>query len=288
MENDSAYVREEDDTGGSRVYHVCVQCPRHEKCSIQSFKRAAIWSYLDEDTCREKLIHHLMTSSLHYLSKDDATEVAKEAEFDVLEETEDDRAQYRRSIDQQKKEAEERRDNERERTYERRDTERERMSEGSKGKGKKGKRKSEDDLYREVKRLKDLVQAISNDDRQGGYPSASSHDTAPPQRGCGAGPIGSRQDGVRSDALAVIPTVSGGQAITVQKIMMVIDSMERAKNSAQSLQRMAHTLTKTLQERANAAMETSTQMADEIQVLVIGKQLLSEFVLNLQQHGVNV
>ena len=82
--------------------------------------------------------------------------------------------------------------------------------------------------------------------------------------------------------------MSGGHAITVQKIMMVIDSMERAKNSAQSLQRMAHTLTKTLQERANAAMETSTQMADEIQVLVIGKQLLSEFVLHLQQHGVNV
>ena len=284
MDADNAYVREEDDTGGSRVYHVCVQCPRHEKCSIQSFKRAAIWSYLDEDTCREKLVHHLMTSSLHYLSKDDATEVAKEAEFDVLEETEEDRAQYREAIDRQKKEADERRDNERERIYDRRDTERE-----PKGKGKKGKRKSEDDLYREVKRLKDLVQAISNDDRQGGYPSASSHDTAPlaplpPQRG----PIGSRQDDVRSDALAVIPTVSGGHAITVQKIMMVIDSMERAKNSAQSLQRMAHTLTKTLQERANAAMETSTQMADEIQVLVVGKQLLSEFVLNLQQRGVNV
>ena len=73
MDADNAYVREEDDTGGSRVYHVCATCPRHENCSIQSFKRAAIWSYVDEDTAREKLIHHLTTSSLHYLSKEDAT-----------------------------------------------------------------------------------------------------------------------------------------------------------------------------------------------------------------------
>ena len=76
--------------------------------------------------------------------------------------------------------------------------------------------------------------------------------------------------------------------MTVAKVMMVIDSIERAKSAAQSLQRMAHNSAKTFQERANAAMETSTQMADEIQVLVVGKQLLSEFVLKLQQHGVNV
>ena len=143
-------------------------------------------------------------------------------------------------------------------------------------------------MFREVKRLKEMVaNAISTDDRDrhGGYSSSSSTDAHPPQRGLCAGPIGARNDDVRSDAVAVIPTASN-PPITVAKMMMVIDSIERAKNAAQSLQRMAHNSAKTFQERANAAMETSTQMADEIQVLAAGKQCMSEFVSLCQQRNV--
>ena len=261
MDADNAWVNREDDDGTDRVYYVCVECPRKEKCSLQSFKRAACWSYHDEDACRQKVANHLMTSSLHYLSKEDAEDVSKEAEYDVQQESYDDREQYRKGIEEQHRLAEERGANEPK----------------GKGKNKNKRRSNDDDMREEIKRLKRDVDSVKHE--RHGYPSASSaHEPTLPQRGCVAGPI----PDPRTDTLCVVPTARVTDGLTTQKVMMVIDSIERAKVAAQSLQKMAHSSARHFQERATAAMETSTQMADEVQVLAAGKLLMTEFMVKFQ------
>ena len=101
MDADNAWVNREDDDDTDRVYYVCVECPRKDKCSAQSWSRAKCWSYNDELTCQEKVAHHLMTSSLHYLSKEDAESVAAEGVYEVRVETPAEREQYRNGIEEQ-------------------------------------------------------------------------------------------------------------------------------------------------------------------------------------------
>ena len=52
MQNDSAFVDEERDDGTDRVCYQCRVCPA-ENCSKQSFKKAACWSYIDEEAVKE-------------------------------------------------------------------------------------------------------------------------------------------------------------------------------------------------------------------------------------------
>ena len=53
MNNDSAYVAEEFDDGSSRLLFQAAECPCKEKCSKPSWKKAACWSYVDEQTVKE-------------------------------------------------------------------------------------------------------------------------------------------------------------------------------------------------------------------------------------------
>ena len=254
MDADNAWVSREDDDETERVYHVCVECPRKDKCSAQSWSRAKCWSYNDEETCKEKVAHHLMTSSLHYLSKEDAESVALEGIYEVRVETPAEREQYRVGIEEQHRRDEERNAN---------------LANEPKGKGKSKNKRKDVDLHEEVKRLRREVDRTRD-------PRSSSSSWEAPSHGCVAGPIH------RDDTMCVIPTARGAHGITSAKVEMIIDSLERSKIAAQSLQKIAHNSAKSMQERATAAMDTSTQMADEVQVLAAGKALLMEFLVKFQ------
>jgi len=57
---------------GDRIWWYVTQCPADPKCSAASFKKAGCWSYDDPEGALERLKTHLMTSSYHLMSADDA------------------------------------------------------------------------------------------------------------------------------------------------------------------------------------------------------------------------
>ena len=71
MDADNFWVRREDDTGEDRSYYVCKKCPREEQCTTLSWKRICSASFV-LDTLHRSVKDHLMNSSLHELSEEDA------------------------------------------------------------------------------------------------------------------------------------------------------------------------------------------------------------------------
>jgi hypothetical protein len=47
-----------------REFVTIEKCPKHETCSAQAWKRAAVWGW-DREECDERLLAHLEKSSLH-------------------------------------------------------------------------------------------------------------------------------------------------------------------------------------------------------------------------------
>jgi hypothetical protein len=76
----------QDDDGLDRVCWHIDKCPR-DGCSVQSFKRAATWSYVSEERLLCYLIRHLMLSKLHDLDENEAAFEASQATVQSYEET---------------------------------------------------------------------------------------------------------------------------------------------------------------------------------------------------------
>ena len=59
---ENAWISAEDDDGEDRLFWRCPSCPLSETCnkSRNSFKNAALWSYVSEEQCREYVKRHLL------------------------------------------------------------------------------------------------------------------------------------------------------------------------------------------------------------------------------------
>ena len=94
----------EDDEGNDRPMWMIERCPL-TGCSTDSWRRAAVWSYESEDRVYSYFKRHLMMSSLHQPSEEDADQVIAEGNFEIKIELEtfDEREAYRKSMSQQAK-----------------------------------------------------------------------------------------------------------------------------------------------------------------------------------------
>ena len=63
------------------LFWVCKECPLADDCKPESFKRAKCWAETKEEAM-SKLVQHLVHSSHHNISEDDAEQLATEATFE--------------------------------------------------------------------------------------------------------------------------------------------------------------------------------------------------------------
>ena len=63
------------------LFWVCKECPLADDCKPESFKRAKCWAETKEEAMA-KLVQHLVHSSHHNISEDDAEQLATEATFE--------------------------------------------------------------------------------------------------------------------------------------------------------------------------------------------------------------
>ena len=72
MNLDTAYVESDEDTHEDRTYRVATACPCRDNCSAGSWGRVDKYSYLNEKIVRGFIRDHLVGSSLHQMSQEDA------------------------------------------------------------------------------------------------------------------------------------------------------------------------------------------------------------------------
>ena len=96
IKNEESYYQSEDeDEGIDRNGWVAKCCPAMD-CSKPAWKRAACWSYDSEDKVRCYIMNHLMGSGVHNVDKDEALDLAMNANIENFIDTASDRAKYRR------------------------------------------------------------------------------------------------------------------------------------------------------------------------------------------------
>ena len=91
--------REEDYPEFIRTYWKIEECPCYRDCSTQAFKKVGAWSFVSADEAKQCVKRHLMLSSNHNLSADDADAVLDEVDAGFYEETYKDREEYRKHIE---------------------------------------------------------------------------------------------------------------------------------------------------------------------------------------------
>ena len=96
---DSFYVPEDQDEGGPRMYYRVIKCPCRDDCSEQSWAKVQAWSFIDQEYAKNMVVNHLMKSSLHGMTEEEAESLRDEMEIQVIEETEKERDDYRKHID---------------------------------------------------------------------------------------------------------------------------------------------------------------------------------------------
>ena len=98
MDVDSAFAPSDDDTLEDRTYWIANACPCRESCSAKAWGRVLKYSYISDEVVRGYIRDHLMSSSLHSLSKEDAENHASLAEVEICTETSEERAAYRQQV----------------------------------------------------------------------------------------------------------------------------------------------------------------------------------------------
>ena len=99
MAETRSFVPRDEDDGSDRFYWWVVQCPLHTECSKKSWKHAGCYSYAGADDALAKLRSHLIGSSLHCRSEQDADALLNDAELDCDIETAADREHYRLQVE---------------------------------------------------------------------------------------------------------------------------------------------------------------------------------------------
>jgi len=95
---------DDDDIDFVRDYFTFVDpCPLAEQCSHQSWGRVKKYSYVDCNEVRKSIKAHLMNSSLHQLTEEDAENLTVLMEVSITKESYEDRAAYRAQLRRQQK-----------------------------------------------------------------------------------------------------------------------------------------------------------------------------------------
>ena len=71
-----------------KSYFFATECPLNHECSSQAWKRSGCWDYT-EDECRARVYDHLVKSSLHVVTPEDAMVMAQGVELATDEHQED-------------------------------------------------------------------------------------------------------------------------------------------------------------------------------------------------------
>ena len=252
-----AFVPADDDDGEDRQWWWAPSCPGNHteelgiddigKCSKASWTKACCWSYESEHSVRCYLAQHMIASNSHSVEEAYAKEIALSVEISNGIETFADRCQYRKSLQNQYKKAQ--------------DEGWEEDKGKGKGKGKskdKGKGKGKDkasDLGVQMKRNNEVVdKLVSTVDKLSKI--ARRDDAAELALPGGSRPGGSRSSG--SGESAVVP-------IAIADLELVKDSLNRAANACEQCEQVAARLAKTF--------------AGEQKVLTKAKDILEALVL---------
>ena len=97
--NDSFYVKECDDTAEDRNYWVIQNCPCPAECSKRAWKKVKPYSFVSVNNARAIVADHLVSSSNHNKSRDDAKKISETCVVQEEVETKEDRKQYREQIE---------------------------------------------------------------------------------------------------------------------------------------------------------------------------------------------
>ena len=89
----------EDDPGFTRIKFVAPFCPFASECNSDCWKRAKAWSYDSPHAVKNYAARHLMESAKHYKQKDVAIEAVSDLPIDEVDETFQDREEYRRGLE---------------------------------------------------------------------------------------------------------------------------------------------------------------------------------------------
>lgn len=91
--------REDDYPDYTRMCWKIEECPCYRDCSATAWKRGLVWSYVGAEEVKAYAKRHLMVSSNHNLSANDADAVLEDVDAVVHEETYGEREQYRRHVE---------------------------------------------------------------------------------------------------------------------------------------------------------------------------------------------
>ena len=97
--NETGVTAREDDTPDPRWFWYVKLCPDLDNCSAASFKRANVWSYQSAKKCLCYLKQHLMSSSKHNMTDDEAEECLLNVSFEMHSESYQERESHRVSIE---------------------------------------------------------------------------------------------------------------------------------------------------------------------------------------------
>ena len=252
MAEDNAFIASDDDTLEDRVYWMATACPCKEECSDKSWGRLTKYSYRDEETVRGFIKDHLMSSSLHNLSREDAEYQASIADIEVCTETAGEREAYRAQV---------------------------KRAQAQSGKGKSkpqvshvNKRKGgANHLQNEIKRLKDELQSMRGGDDNNSGGSSSAYENV------------RRPVGATTTTVATVPKAPKLDAnLNGQRMQIVKDSIQRAQNSLAQSARMLNASAVAFQERSTACTAAAAQLSEENEVLSAARNLLTELAAELR------
>ena len=91
--------REEDSEDRQRVWWQVAECPKKCECSKASWDRVKCWSYESSDKTLNYVMNHLMESSLHNMTEEDAASALLDVVPEQYTETYKHRETYRRQVE---------------------------------------------------------------------------------------------------------------------------------------------------------------------------------------------
>ena len=102
---ESAYLLDADDDGKPRAYWQAEACPTGEcPSSCKSWKGACCWSYVGAESVLSYVKQHLMHSSKHNMTEEEADAILYSTIIEEFEESASERAKYRKQLENQAKE----------------------------------------------------------------------------------------------------------------------------------------------------------------------------------------
>ena len=275
MTNDTGAVKRELDDGRERLCYFMKECPCTTSfCKAKSWKNAAVWSFIDQDTVMERLKFHLVHSAHHYLDDQEATAVSEQAvgTIETYVETFAMRETARKEAEANDANTAKWRDEERSAAK------RSRQSQGG-GKAKKAKGKGKGKGKASASSGSASASAVE-------WPEANWEE---PEMGGWTEGITAMSGGWRK--LEDCPTIVLNELCaanvsvsveldfaTAQRFRMIVDSLERARQAAIAMKAVATRQALQLRAEADAATANAASFESEAEVIKAAKDMILDII----------